>query len=124
MDELVEMTHARWLRLGRIAHRAEPDLKSGRGGLRDVQMLDALALAQLIDRHGMARADPAVGSLDDAYLTLLDVRTELHLVSGRGRDQLLAQFADEISAALGISGTDSTWRACCPAPAAPSASTP
>lgn len=102
MDELVETTHARWLRLGRIAHRAEPDLKSGRGGLRDVQMLNALALAQLIDRHGMARADSAVGSLDDAYLTLLDVRTELHRVSGRGRDQLQAQFADEISAALGV----------------------
>jgi [protein-PII] uridylyltransferase len=102
MDELVDMTHARWLRLGRIAHRAEPDLKSGRGGLRDVQLLNALALAQLIDRHGMARADTAVGSLDDAYLTLLDVRTELHVVSGRGRDQLLAQFADEISEALGV----------------------
>lgn len=102
MDELVEMTHARWLRLGRIAHRAEPDLKSGRGGLRDVQLLNALALAQLIDRHGMARADTAVGSLDDAYLTLLDVRTELHRVSRRGRDQLLAQFADEISADLGV----------------------
>ncbi|WP_081288247.1 [protein-PII] uridylyltransferase [Mycobacterium asiaticum] len=102
MDELVEMTHARWLRLGRIAHRAEPDLKSGRGGLRDVQLLNALALAQLIDRHGMARADSAIGSLDDAYLTLLDVRTELHRVSRRGRDQLLAQFADEISEALGV----------------------
>src|SRR5262249_8128955 len=41
-------------------------------------------------------------SLDAAYLTLLDVRTELHRVSGRGRDQLLAQFGDEISAALHI----------------------
>ncbi|BBX39305.1 [protein-PII] uridylyltransferase [Mycobacterium simiae] len=102
MDELVEMTHARWLRCGRIAHRAEPDLKSGRGGLRDVQLLDALGLAQLIDRHGMGRPESPGGSLDDAYLTLLDVRTELHRVSGRGRDQLLAQFADEISAALHI----------------------
>jgi [protein-PII] uridylyltransferase len=102
MDELVEMTHARWLRCGRIAHRAEPDLKSGRGGLRDVQLLDALGVAQLIDRHGMGRQESPGGSLDDAYLTLLDVRTELHRVSGRGRDQLLAQFADEISAALHI----------------------
>ncbi|WP_082983065.1 [protein-PII] uridylyltransferase [Mycobacterium sp. 1423905.2] len=102
MDELVEMTHARWLRLGRIAHRAEPDLKSGRGGLRDVQLLNALALAQLIDRRGMASPDLPAGSLDDAYRTLLDVRTELHWVSRRGRDQLLAQFADEISAALGV----------------------
>lgn len=100
MDELVEMTNARWLRCGRIAQRAEPDLKSGRGGLRDVQLLDALGVAQLIDRHGMSRPEVPGGSLDDAYLTLLDVRTELHRVSGRGRDQLLAQFADEISAAL------------------------
>jgi [protein-PII] uridylyltransferase len=100
MDELVEMTQARWQRCGRIAQRAEPDLKSGRGGLRDVQLLDALGVAQLIDRHGMSRPEIPGGSLDEAYLTLLDVRTELHRVSGRGRDQLLAQFADEISAAL------------------------
>ena len=32
-----------------IAHRAEPDLKCGRGGLRDVQLLNALAIAQLAD---------------------------------------------------------------------------
>ncbi len=100
MDELVEMTHARWRRCGRIAQRAEPDLKSGHGGLRDVQLLDALGVAQLIDRHGMANPNAPGGSLDAAYLTLLDVRTELHRVSGRGRDTLLAQFADEISANL------------------------
>ncbi|WP_082964731.1 [protein-PII] uridylyltransferase [Mycobacterium sp. E796] len=102
MGELVEMTQARWQRCGRISQRAEPDLKSGRGGLRDVQLLDALGVAQLIDRHGMARPETPGGSLDEAYLTLLDVRTELHRVSGRGRDQLLAQYADEISAALHI----------------------
>ena len=72
---------------GRIAQRAEPDLKSGRGGLRDVQLLDALGIAQLIDRRGMGHPDMPAGSLDEAYLTLLDVRTELHRVSGRGRDR-------------------------------------
>ena len=102
MDELVAMTYERWQRCWRIAQRAEPDLKSGRGGLRDVQLLDALGVAQLIDRHGMGHPDAPGGSLDAAYLTLLDVRTELHRVSGHGRDQLLAQFADEVSAALGI----------------------
>ena len=102
MGELVEMTQARWLRCGRIAQRAEPDLKLGRGGLRDVQLLDALGIAQLIDRHGMSNPELPGGSLDAAYLTLLDVRTELHRVSGRGPDVLLAQFADEISAALGF----------------------
>lgn len=92
--ELVEATQSRWQRSGEIAHRAEPDLKCGRGGLRDVQLLDALAVAQLADRH----AD----SLTAAYLTLVDVRTELHRVSGRGHDLLLAQYADEISAALNV----------------------
>jgi len=102
MDELIAKTHTRWLRCGRIAHRAEPELKTGRGGLRDVQLLDALAVAQLIDHHGVVHPDMPVGSLDGAYITLLDVRAELHRVSGRGRDQLLAQFADDISAALNI----------------------
>ncbi|BBX99941.1 [protein-PII] uridylyltransferase [Mycobacterium seoulense] len=102
MDELVAMTYERWQRCWRIAQRAEPDLKSGRGGLRDVQLLDALGVAQLIDRHGMGHPDAPGGSLDAAYLTLLDVRTELHRVSKRGLDQLLAQFADEVSAALGV----------------------
>ena len=100
MGELIELTNARWLRYLRVAQRAEPDLKAGRGGLRDVHLLDALGVAQLIDRHGMANAGAPGGSLDSAYLTLLDVRTELHRVSGRGRDTLLAQFADDISAAL------------------------
>ncbi|ORV47620.1 protein-PII uridylyltransferase [Mycobacterium europaeum] len=102
MDELVALTYERWQRCWRIAQRAEPDLKSGRGGLRDVQLLDALGVAQLIDRHGMGHPDAPGGSLDAAYLTLLDVRTELHRVSKRGLDQLLAQFADEVSAALGV----------------------
>lgn len=102
MDELVEITHERWQRCWRIAQRAEPDLKSGCGGLRDVQLLDALGVAQLIDRRGMGHPSAPGGSLDAAYLTLLDVRTELHQVSGRGRDQLMAQFADEVSAALGV----------------------
>jgi [protein-PII] uridylyltransferase len=100
--ELVEATHARWHRSGEIAHRAEPDLKCGRGGLRDVQLLHALAIAQLADRHGVRRPDSAGGSLTGAYLTLLDIRTELHRASGRERDVLLAQYADEISVALRI----------------------
>jgi [protein-PII] uridylyltransferase len=100
--ELVEETHARWRRVGEIAHRAEPDLKLGRGGLRDLQLLDALAIAQLADRLTVGRPENPLGSLTDAHLTLLNVRTELHRVSGRGHDLVLAQFADEISAALHI----------------------
>jgi [protein-PII] uridylyltransferase len=100
--ELVEQTQARWRRSGEIAHRAEPDLKLGRGGLRDVQLLDALAIAQLADRLTVGWPDNPMGALTGAHLTLLDVRTELHRVSGRGHDLLLAQYADEISAALRV----------------------
>ncbi len=101
-DELVEHTYARWQRSGQIAHRAEPDLKCGRGGLRDVQLLNALAIAQLADHHPTGNLDSLTGSLAGAHLALLDVRTELHRISGRGRELLLAQYADEIGAALRI----------------------
>jgi len=91
-DELVTMTNSRWERNGDVAHRVEPDLKSGRGGLRDVYLLDALAAAQLIDR-------PAA-EVATARLLLLDVRTELHRLAGRARDVLRAQDADDIAGQL------------------------
>src|ERR1700736_2098923 len=101
-DELVEQTRARWQRSGQIAHRAEPDLKCGRGGLRDVQLLNALAIAQLADVYPSSSLDSPSGSLAGAHRALLDVRTELHRISGRGRELLQAQYADEIGAALRI----------------------
>ncbi|MBO0677234.1 [protein-PII] uridylyltransferase [Mycolicibacterium sp. S2-37] len=100
--DLVEHTESRWQRSGQIAHRAEPDLKSGRGGLRDVQLLNALAIAQLADVYPSQALASPTGTLGGAHLALLNVRTELHRVSGRGRDLLLAQYADEIGAALRI----------------------
>ena len=101
-EELVEHTKARWERSGQIAHRAEPDLKNGRGGLRDVQLLNALAIAQLADGYPSRSPASPMGTLGDAHLALLNVRTELHRVSRKGREMLLAQYADEIGAALHI----------------------
>ena len=101
-DELVEHTRARWQRSGQIAHRAEPDLKCGRGGLRDVQLLNALAIAQLADVYPSRSLASPTETLGEAHLSLLNVRTELHRVAGRGRELLLAQHADEIGALLRI----------------------
>lgn len=101
-DELIDMTETRWERSGQIAHRAEPDLKSGRGGLRDVQLLNALSIAQLTDGLPGLGPDVPGGGLAAAHRRLLDVRTELHRVAARSRDQLRAQDADEIAAALRI----------------------
>ncbi len=94
LEELAESTQQRWLRSGDIAHRVEPDLKYGHGGLRDVQLLDALTAGQLLDRAG-----PEVQA---ACGLLLDVRTELHRLAGRSRDVLRAQDADEVAAALAL----------------------
>ncbi|WP_028924855.1 [protein-PII] uridylyltransferase [Pseudonocardia acaciae] len=91
-DELERMTRQRWARSGDVAHRVEPDLKNGRGGLRDVSLLDALAAAQLIDRPSAEVAE--------ARLLLLDVRTELHRLAGRARDVPRTQDADDIAAEL------------------------
>ncbi|WP_299574106.1 [protein-PII] uridylyltransferase [uncultured Williamsia sp.] len=100
--QFVEAARDRWRRSGDIAHRAEPDLKNGRGGLRDVQMLGALATAQLTDGMGTLRPDSPGAGLQIAYGRLLDIRTELHRIAGRPREQLRAQDADEIGAALRI----------------------
>lgn len=105
VDDLVDQARERWRRSGEIAHRAEPDLKNGRGGMRDVQLLQALSLAQLTDgipTPSGARNGAAGNDLATAYGRLLDVRTELHRISGRARDSVRAQEADEIGAALRI----------------------
>ena len=67
-----------------------------------MQLLNALAIAQLADAYPSRSLASPTGSLGDAHLALLNVRTELHRVSRRGREMLLAQFADEIGAALHI----------------------
>ncbi|MBO0841376.1 MAG: [protein-PII] uridylyltransferase, partial [Sciscionella sp.] len=66
-DDLVSLTKQRWRAAGDLPQRAEPDLKNGRGGQRDVQLLRALAAGQLADAGG---ADVAA-----ANTVLLDVRT-------------------------------------------------
>ncbi|WP_347954456.1 [protein-PII] uridylyltransferase [Gordonia aichiensis] len=102
LPQVIEAAQDRWRRAGHLAHRAEPDVKNGQGGLRDIQLLNALALAQLTD--GPARLDPGTpGSpLAHAYDFLLGVRGEAHRIAGRARDQVRAQDADEIAAALGV----------------------
>ncbi|MEV6429580.1 [protein-PII] uridylyltransferase [Nocardia sp. NPDC051463] len=101
-SELIAQAEARWQRSGEIAHRAEPDLKNGRGGLRDIQLLDALSIAQLTDAMPGLGPEVPGGGFALAHRRLLDVRTELHRVAGRARDQLRAQDADEIGSALRI----------------------
>ncbi|UVE95652.1 [protein-PII] uridylyltransferase [Dietzia sp. B32] len=96
-DELVEAAAARRHRAGVIAHRSEPDLKNGAGGLRDAQLVAALGLAHLSDGR------PVVpGGMARAHRLVLDARTELHRVSGRPREVLHAEYGDDVGEALGL----------------------
>ncbi|MEV4318441.1 [protein-PII] uridylyltransferase [Actinocrispum sp. NPDC049592] len=92
IPELAESARARWQRSGEVAHWVEPDLKHGRGGLRDYGLLRAMAAAQLVDRPGE--------ELQHAHRLLLDVRTELRRMVRRANDVLHAQDGDEVALTL------------------------
>ena len=85
---------------GEVAFLLEPDLKEGRGGLRDVHALRWAEAAQRI----MLTGDHA--ALDAAHDVLLAARIELHRRTGKSSDLLLLQEQDGVAAALGDSDAD------------------
>src|SRR2546426_230685 len=80
---------------GEVAFLLEPDLKEGRGGLRDVHSQHWAEAARRILLEGDEAA------LADAYDTLLDVRVALHRRTGKTSDRLLLQEQDGIATDLG-----------------------
>jgi len=75
---------------GEVAFLLEPDLKDGRGGLRDVHALQWLELARG-DAPGTLS-----GPLAPEYDTLLEMRVELHRRAGRATDRLSLQEQDAL----------------------------
>jgi [protein-PII] uridylyltransferase len=86
---------ARQARFGEVAYLLEPDLKEGRGGLRDIHALRWAELARPV----LDPADPA--DLDDAERLLFGARVELHRATERNGDRLNLQDQDAVAAALG-----------------------
>jgi [protein-PII] uridylyltransferase len=101
MADRVRERHAR---SGETAFLLEPDLKEGRGGLRDVHALHWAQAAQAILWEG----DP--DRLDAAYDVLLAARVELHRRTGRPGDKLLIQEQDAVALALGYASADELMR--------------
>ena len=96
LPELAEAVAARHRASGEVAFLLEPDIKEGRGGLRDVEAQRALAAAWVVDAPGP--------KIREAAQTLLDVRGELHRLTDR--DRLLLQEQDAVATALGYGGPD------------------
>lgn len=95
-------TGARWQAHGELAFLLEGDLKEAAGGLRDVGILRAIALAGVTDA-----LRPAVRA---AQLRLLDTRDALHQQVGRRVDRLVAQERDGVAALLGLDDGDALLR--------------
>ena len=86
---------------GEVAFLLEPNLKEGRGGLRDVH---ALSWAALATDDLLAEGDEQ--ALREAYEVLLAARVELHRLTGRPGDVLALQDQDGVAARLRFADAD------------------
>ncbi|MEU6878271.1 [protein-PII] uridylyltransferase [Streptomyces sp. NPDC046712] len=102
LPELDALCRERAERMGELQFLLEPDLKEARGGLRDAQVLRAVAASWLADA-------PREG-LDGARRRLLDARDALHLATGRATDRLALQEQDAVAEELGLLDADTLLR--------------
>ncbi|MEY2450601.1 MAG: [protein-PII] uridylyltransferase [Acidimicrobiaceae bacterium] len=100
LDALRARVRDRHQRAGEVAFLLEPDLKDGRGGLRDVHALRWAEAARRI----LFDVDDA--ELEGPYDLLLDARVELQRQTGRAANQLLLQEQDAVASALGYEDAD------------------
>lgn len=108
LERLLESAHQRWARCGDVASLLEPDLKDGRGGLRDHDMI---RWALRTDRAEVSAAleNPFEDLAGPAEL-LLAARCELHRATGRAVNTLLLQDQDRVADAMGFADADALMR--------------
>jgi [protein-PII] uridylyltransferase len=104
LQRMREAGEIRWTKCGDVASRLEPDLKDGRGGLRDY---DTIRWALALDRPDVTEAlelpfDDLAGPAD----VLLAARCELHRVTGRTVNTLLLQDQDRVAENMGFADAD------------------
>ena len=95
LDALGHRVDDRHVATGEVAFLLEPDLKEGRGGMRDVH---SLRWAEAARQVMFVTDEPA---LDTAYSVLLDARIELQRATGRALNVLTQQDQPVVAAALG-----------------------
>lgn len=98
IDELEELVEDRTGRYGILAHSTEPNLKSDRGGLRDVTLVRAIAESWLADHDHVV--------VDRAADVLLEARDALQLVTGRSGTRLGRADQDAVAGLCGYGEAD------------------
>ena len=105
LAQVVARVDQRHAEAGEVAFLLEPNLKDGRGGLRDVHALNWAMAADLVMFPGDAEL------IGDAYDVLLAARVELHRVTGRHRDVLTLDEQDVVANALAYRDADALMAA-------------
>ena len=107
VEEKLAERDARHEKMGGSRYVLEPNIKEGKGGLRDLQTLYWIAkylykvdeVANVVDRGVLTKKE--AHRFDRAHRFLLDVRCHLHYLAGRGEDRLTFDLQSEIAAMLG-----------------------
>lgn len=108
LDALERDTAARHRRFGGSLYLLEPDVKQGRGGLRDMDVAEWAARARWGARNEQdyvrtgALLAREVRELEDAREMLWRVRNLLHLRAGRQQDRLTFGDQEDIAQELGF----------------------
>lgn len=100
LADLTARVEARHAQYGEVAFRLEPDLKEGRGGLRDEH---SLRWAEAAHRVLLEYDGPHLAA---SYAVLLDARVELQRLTGRPTNVLAIQEQTGVARALGLPGPD------------------
>lgn len=93
------------------AYKLEPNIKESPGGLRDLHMIQWLALAGGMDAGWMGLARAGLLSRQESLKlsrtesTLNLLRIHLHLLARRREDRLAFDYQSQLAANLGITGT-------------------
>jgi [protein-PII] uridylyltransferase len=98
--DLARRVDARHASAGEVAFLLEPDLKEGRGGMRDVHALKWAEAARRVLFTNDALA------LDASYAVMLDARVELQRATGRALNVLTHEDRPAVAKALGDRSPD------------------
>ncbi len=97
LAQLAQRVDDRHQKVGDVAFKIEPELKEGRGGLRDLHAL------RWAERAQPGFASDFLDDLSEETDLLSAVRVELHRASGRANDSLTLDDQDDLAEALGAS---------------------